>query len=398
MMPASGRIITEDGTTVNVVDLLSNGSVSPVSNEVYNIDAYSPRSGRVIGEDGRLYNIVDLLAAGGGGDGNNGGTQVKLVIESLRMEATGDNVLTIFKGSTIIHENGGVSVFDADRQIGAGNLDNGSFVVGQDYGVFLNNTGAVTISITETMPYSRKIGGFHYSVNRRTNAALQPINTAGVVKGEGWEANIYNGILPRSVWTFLHRPKCKPNGMVYLANGVWVDIYESSDDGAGGLLSKHNVLPITGFSWYSFTEKMLVTGKRMLTYSEFVQAAMGSPPGTSGGNENGWTSGSESQYTGFVERAVSSVGCRDCVGNAWEWLSDLIASGSGVTGEGVWQDPMPSQNAGQMWLIENNNFRALLAGGSYFNGSLIGARSAGVLYTPWSSASSFGVRGACASL
>ena len=101
--------------------------------------------------------------------------------------------------------------------------------------------------------------------------------------------------------------------------------------------------------------------------------------------------------TGFIQRAVSSIGCRDCVGNCWEWLSDFIASGGGNS-EGIWQDAMPNQGNGQLWLFEANNFRVLLAGGSFYNGSLIGARSTTVLYTPWSSSSSFGARGACGSL
>jgi formylglycine-generating enzyme required for sulfatase activity len=187
--------------------------------------------------------------------------------------------------------------------------------------------------------------------------------------------------------------------MVYLGNNVWVDIYQASDDtrlsgdgGTGGFLSVHNAMPSIGLTWYSYVEMLLLSGKRLLTYQEWIQAALGSPQGTPSGNLNAWTAGSDRQVTGFVERAVSSVGCRDCVGNVWEWLSDLIASGSGTE---AWQDPMSGQGYGQMWLFEDNNFRALLAGGSYFNGALVGARSACVLYNPWGYHASFGARGAC---
>jgi len=69
MSPASGRIIAEDGSTKNIVDLLGGGS--PVSNKVYDINQFSPRTGRIIGEDGKLYNLVDLLENGGGGGGEN---------------------------------------------------------------------------------------------------------------------------------------------------------------------------------------------------------------------------------------------------------------------------------------------------------------------------------------
>lgn len=270
MMPTSGRILAEDGSVINIVDLLNDGTVLPVSVIKHDIEAYSPRSGRVIGEDGLLYNVVDLLGEASG----------RSMRESLRMETTGDDVLTIFKGSAIVKENGKVLIFDFDMQIGADNLNGDSFAVGQDYGVFLTNVNDIVISIAETIPVSREIGGFHYGVNRRTNAALQPINTAGVVRGEGWEANIYNGILPRSVWTFLHRPKCNPEGMVYLSSGVWVDIYECGDGENSTLVSKHNVLPTVNLSWYGFTERLLLSGKRLLSYQEFIQAAMGSPPGT----------------------------------------------------------------------------------------------------------------------
>jgi len=389
MTPASWRILAEDGSSVNIVDLLGGGMVSPVSEKVYDIYNYSPRSGRVIGEDGRLYNLVDLLA-------NGGGMQKRMTSENIRIEVISDNLLRIYQGSAVLKENGEVFVFDDDMDIGYGNLDSGGvFGVGNDYCIFIDNTNEIVISTEKTLAASRNIGGFHYGVNRRANAALQPINTAGVVRGEGWEANVFNGIVPRSVWTFQHRPKCNPDGMAYLASGVWVDIYQASADSAGLLVSKHNALPVTGdaeMNWYKAVERLLVSGKRLLSYQEWIQAAMGSPPGASSGNLNAWTTGSERQVTGYVERAVSSVGCRDCVGNVWEWLSDFIASGSGTE---MWQDPMPGQGQGQMWIFENNNFRALLAGGSHYNGSLVGARSASILYAPWSGHISFGARGAC---
>jgi len=175
---------------------------------------------------------------------------------------------------------------------------------------------------------------------------------------------------------------------VLTSHNVWVDIYQSSDAGsgctAGGLISKHNTIPVTGdggLNWYNAAERLQLSGKRLLSYQEWIQAAKGSPQGTSSGNLNAWTQGSEKAVTGFVERAVSSIGCRDCVGNVWEWLSDLIASGTGTTP--AWQDPMTGQGFGQMWINTANDFRALLAGGSYFNGSLVGARSVCNLYSPW---------------
>jgi hypothetical protein len=320
---------------------------------------------------------VDLLAGVGKGGGPGPAA------ETIRIEAAGDNALTVFRD-------------DAEIQIGVANLDTGpSFAIGKDYYIYLNED-AVVISLNGTLP-SRKIGGFHYGVNRRTTSARQPINPSGEVKGAGWEANIYNGIVPRSVWTDSHRPRCSPEGMVYLSSGVWADIYLSSDNGAGGLQSKHNILPVTGtegLSWYGFTESLALTGKRLLSYNEWIQAAMGSPPGVAG-NLNAWTHSSARQLTGFVERAVSSVGCRDCVGNVWEWLADLVASGSGGD---IWQDPMPEQGFGHFWLTKADDIGALIAGGSYFNVTLAGSRTVGTMYAPWEAHHSFGARGACNSI
>ena len=70
----SGRMIKEDGTVVNIADLLA-GEADAVSESAYNINSYSAQSGRMIREDGSIINIADLIADGkipGGGGG--GGT------------------------------------------------------------------------------------------------------------------------------------------------------------------------------------------------------------------------------------------------------------------------------------------------------------------------------------
>jgi len=376
MSPTSGRIIAEDGSTKNIVDLLGGGS--PVSNAVYDINQYSPRSGRVIGEDGKLYNLVDLLGNGGGSGGVGGKPQV----EKLRIEATGDDVLTIFQGSAVILEGGGFFVFDKNMVISASNLNVGNaFTVGSDYNIYISGDGVILLSLNDATPAnSRKIGGFHFGVNRRSTTA---------------PSDIFIGIVPRSIWTILHRPKCDPAGMVYLSGGVWVDIYISSDNGADGFASKHNESPMIEITWYASSSRLLAVGKRMLTYHEWVQAAAGSPPGTGSGNQNAWTASTDRAPTGFVANAVSSIGCRDCVGNVWEWLSDIVASGIGTP---AWHTPSYGADQGQFWINNPSDFRALLAGGSYFNGALVGSRSACVIYSPWEDHISFGVRGACGSL
>lgn len=71
----SGRMIKEDGTVVNIADLLA-GDQPEVSQVKENISSYQPRSGRMIREDGSIINIADLIASGqiGPGGGGTGGT------------------------------------------------------------------------------------------------------------------------------------------------------------------------------------------------------------------------------------------------------------------------------------------------------------------------------------
>ena len=102
----------------------------------------------------------------------------------------------------------------------------------------------------------------------------KPVNASGIVKGSGWQNNIYDGIVPRSVWTLGHRPKCAPEGMVYLGGGTWVDIYLNSNDGKGGLQSKYGATPMTGsegLNWYDFAHRLQKCGKRMPNLQEFIQ-------------------------------------------------------------------------------------------------------------------------------
>lgn len=72
--PRSGRMIKEDGTVVNIADLLA-GEADAVSGDTYNIDSFSAQSGRMIREDGSIINIADMIASGQiPGGGETGGT------------------------------------------------------------------------------------------------------------------------------------------------------------------------------------------------------------------------------------------------------------------------------------------------------------------------------------
>ena len=64
----SGRMIKEDGTVVNIADLLA-GNQPGINGVKENIQSYQAMSGRMIREDGSVINIADLIANGGMGGG-----------------------------------------------------------------------------------------------------------------------------------------------------------------------------------------------------------------------------------------------------------------------------------------------------------------------------------------
>ena len=365
---------------------------------------------------------------------------------------TGSDTLQIEEGCVFSIFGGGVFKTD-ETSLSASDLDTGTaFQVGKDYYIYLCDAGegndeVYKISLNSTYPVgygaanSRKIGGFHYGKCRKVNSALAPVNASGEVRGTSWESSVFDGIVPRSVWTLAHRPKCSPEGMVYLSNGTWVDIYLSSDDGAGGLQSAYNATPLTGsegLNWYGFVEGALVLGKRLLTYEEFCMMAYGSPQGLAENNNNAWTASANKgrQKTGFVANAVSSVGCRDAVGNVWEWLNELITraehvaiNGSGTFGahEGGragqaytngnghyvaapaansaqlgrwgWDTFSPfGDGYGNIYEYYDYSLVALRGGGSWGDGAQAGARAVVLHDYPWHVNVHVGGRGACDSL
>lgn len=55
--PRSGRMLREDGTIVNIGDILDGQPTGQTAD----ISQYAPMSGRVIKEDGTVVNIADCL-------------------------------------------------------------------------------------------------------------------------------------------------------------------------------------------------------------------------------------------------------------------------------------------------------------------------------------------------
>lgn len=347
---------------------------------------------------------------------------------SQYLYASGANEITVIEGCVIAV--GGAGIFKTGNTVlNASNLDIGAaFAVGSDYYVYICDSRQdaqdeqYIISLNSTYPSgwnasnSRKIGGFHYGRCRKINDNMQPVNSSGAIFGTGWESAVSNGILPRSVWTLGHRPKCSPEGMVYLGGGTWVDIYLNSDDGAQGLKSEYNCAPMTGtegMNWYTFTERLMKSGKRMPDYSEFCAYAFGSPQGLDGANTNAWTATTNTGRgtTGSVVNAVSAVGCVDAVGRVWEWLNDLITRAEHATNTEFhptvawgWDKKSPLRDnatkydVGNIYQYYAYSLAALVAGGDWGNGGHAGARAVDCHSYPWYVSALFGVRGACDSM
>lgn len=342
-------------------------------------------------------------------------TSELVVPKKQYIEATGVNELKILAG-TIITVGKSIFILDADKVLNASNLDAGVFEDGNDYYIYCCDRGGKNdeeykISLNSTYPAgynasnSRKIGGFHYGICRRENDR-DPVNGSGVVFGAGWETEVFMGILKYSVWTTHHRPKSEPEGMVYVGNGLWADIYLTSL-ASGRARSVKGVLPATGTEghhWYSFNELLMKVSKRLPSYAEWARIAHGSPRGENN-NDMAWTASANTARvaTGTVVNAVSACGAKDCVGNVLEWLSDLLTRPA-ETGAWGWENAQSftyngrSIPKGSLYLYYADGLAALSAGGFWFYTATAGPLCVNAYYYPWYASSSRGVRAVSDSL
>lgn len=273
-----------------------------------------------------------------------------------------------------------------------------SFTFGKDYYVYAVEPSTATIapkllvSANSTVPAgytagsSRKIGGFHYGKIRTGTAA----------------GSVADGIVPNSVWDLRHRPTCSPEGMVEVGN-IWVDIYLSSDDGQGGIKSAYNATPLTGtegLNWYNFVERAAKVGKRLLTYAEWIAVVQGSPQGLDDSNANAWTATTNTgrNPAGIIANATSIYNARDCVGNVWEWLDEMVVRWDSTATGWAWHDVMEGRGYGQMYMYAPNALVVMRAGGTWTSGARAGARSVDLVSFPWRVYSYDGARAACDSL
>ena len=317
------------------------------------------------------------------------------------------------KGKTVFTVNNNIFRVDEPLELTVDNLDTGTeFVLGTDYYVYICDPSngnieedideVYLISANSSYPEgydesnSRKIGGFHYGRCRWSNEEFYPVGTNAEVFGTNWMTNVYIGIVPNSVWTLLHRPMCNPEGMVWLWGNLWGDIYLSSDNGNYGLQSVKAKAPMSGtesMNWYGLIERAANVNKRLPTYSELAQAALGTPPGANNNTYNHTSSSNSGRCnTGNIANAVSSYNVCDMVGSIYKWttnITDAEASGAYTC---AWKNAqsniqtgglITTVGCGDYYSPVNTSIKAIRGGGSWGTSTNAGSRCLVEDYYPW---------------
>lgn len=237
-----------------------------------------------------------------------------------------------------------------------------------------------TYPVGYTANTSRKIGGFHCLCA-----------SVGTISGHPLSGFVTGDILPLSVWDLLHRPKtASPEGMVWCPSAnIWVDIYLQS--GTGSTTASAYGATITDTrTWMDHVDDLGAVGKRLLDDAEFQLIA-------AGGNEKTNIQGSADPGTtgGHVDtagrRMISSIGCEDCAGVIWQWLSDQSYRYASTTSFG-WYD-LPG-GKGDIYIQGSTADVKLRAGGRWDSGADCGSRCRDAYGYRWDASASCGARGA----
>ncbi|MBC7350418.1 MAG: hypothetical protein H5U05_10655 [Candidatus Aminicenantes bacterium] len=245
---------------------------------------------------------------------------------------------------------------------------------GKDFYVYAceptsGNTPVLLLSANSTYPAgytadtSRKIGGFHCLCA-----------DVGTIEGHPLSGFVAGDILPLSVWDLKHRPKsASPEGMVWCeAANIWVDIYLQSGTGAT-TASAYGATITDARTWMDHVDDLAAVGKRLLSDDEFqIIAAGGNEETNIAGSADPGTTGGHIDTNG--RRMISYIGCEDCAGVVYQWLSDQ--SYRQVTTENWgWYD-LPG-NKGSLFNADGARGIAdvkLRAGGDWNDGAYCGSR------------------------
>lgn len=234
-----------------------------------------------------------------------------------------------------------------------------------------------------TADTSRKIGGFHCLCA-----------DVGTITGHPLSGFVAGDILPLSVWDLKHRPKTAlPEGMVWCPSAnIWVDIYLQSGTGST-TASAYGATITDSRTWLDHVDDLAAVNKRLLDDGEFQKIAAGGNEETNiAGSADPGTTGGHTDTAG--RRMISAIGCEDCAGVMWQWLSDQSFRSDYVSGWG-WYD-LPGAK-GSLYNQDGVNGRAdvkLQAGGHWGEGARCGSRCRVADRSRWVAGSHNGARGA----
>jgi hypothetical protein len=140
-------------------------------------------------------------------------------------------------------------------------------------------------------------------------------------------------------------------------------------------------------------DDLAAVNKRLLDDGEFQKIAAGGNEETNiAGSADPGTTGGHIDTAG--RRMISAIGCEDCAGVMYQWLSDQSFRSDYVSGWG-WYD-LPGAK-GSLYNQDGVNGIAdvkLRAGGSWGDGANCGSRCRVAADRRWYAASSYGARGA----
>ncbi|QEE11943.1 hypothetical protein D1092_02735 [Bartonella krasnovii] len=251
---------------------------------------------------------------------------------------------------------------------------------GKDYYVYLilkdgDSNLSFEFSTNPTAPEgytehnSEKIGGFH--------TLCADVGTIEDHLLSGYQAG---DILPYSVWSLNHRPRCSPEGMVYDPwRGIWVDIYLQSGTGEN-TKSVYGVPITTNRAHYEHQWDLVSVKKRLLTSDEFASCMYGSNEETS---ITGIESLSPKTSGGHVDtgnrRMISDIGCEDGCGYLWQHLSGCY--------------PVTKWHTGEERSSLRVDVNIMLGGGDWSGGSNNGCLVRNFAYSRYDTNEKIGARG-----
>ncbi|WP_294964557.1 hypothetical protein [Sulfurimonas sp.] len=198
---------------------------------------------------------------------------------------------------------------------------------GTDYYIHKNKKDSnFIISELKNLKMFKLIGGFHYGLIPEDFKAINNINEKSATK--------IAGINHYSIWDKKHKPKCNPEGMVFIPKlKIWVDIYLLNSEHKDNGTSKANTIIAAGDDYNSrkipVDEKNLKGDvvdkiakshkKRSLTQKEFRKAMYGVKEGVSAEDKDDGT-------IKHIEDFTSRYGIEQATGVIWVWSKDKYNS------------------------------------------------------------------------